>query len=73
LSDRNRPVQTDGERPRAVERLKEAVSQQSRLRDEHEAATDTRNNVTLGASLLAAGEQVAARERWLRWVDDHHY
>ena len=52
-----------GEHERAVERLSAAKEEQRRARDR--ADTD--------ASLRGADDEVAARERWLRAVDDHNY
>jgi len=73
MSDRVPPVQTEGERGRAVLRLKEAVSRQRSLLDAHEAAKGTRDEPAVNAALSVAGDDVAARERWLRSVDDHDY
>ena len=72
MSDRDPVVQPEGERARAVRRLKSAVSTRSRLRDAHEAAKDT-DELAVSAALRVADEDVAARERWLRSVDDHDY
>lgn len=73
MSERDRAVQAEGEHERAVQRLKTAQSQQSRLRDEHKAAKDTSRALRVGAALQAADDEVAARERWLESVDDHDY
>jgi hypothetical protein len=73
MSDRDRAVQTEGERGRAVARLKVAVSKQSRVRDAHEAAKDSTDELTVNAALRVADDEVAARERWLESVDDHAY
>ena len=73
MSDRDSVVRTEGERGRAVQRLKSAVSRQTRLRDAHEAAQDARDELAVGAALRVADDDVAARERWLQAVDDHNY
>jgi hypothetical protein len=73
MSDRDRAVQVEEDRGRAAQRLDEAVSLQSRLRHEREVAKDTPDEVTVGASLRLADDQVAARERWLKSVDSHDY
>lgn len=73
MSDRDRAAQAEGERGRAVQRLKEAVSLRGRLRDEHQAAKGTSDEVAVDASLRVADDHVAARERWLKSVDDHDY
>ena len=52
-----------GEHERAVERLSAAKEEQRRVRDR----ADTE------VSLRSADDEVAARERWLRAVDDHNY
>jgi hypothetical protein len=72
MSDRS-PARQPGERGRAIERLMAAVSQQSRLREEHQVAKDSTGEMIVDASLRAADEQVVARERWLKAVDDHDY
>jgi hypothetical protein len=71
MSDRS--AQTQGERGRALERLKAAVSKQSRLRDAHNAVKDTHDQLAVNAALHVADGEVAARERWLESVDDHDY
>ena len=73
MSDRDLAVQTEGERGRAVHRLKAAVSRQRRLLDAHEAAKGTGDELAADAALRVADDDVAARERWLRSVDDHNY
>jgi hypothetical protein len=73
MSERDRPVQAEGEHGRAVQRLETARSQRSRLRDEHEAAKDTPAELAAVAALSVADDQVAARERWLESVDDSGY
>ena len=73
MSNRDRAAQEVGERGRAVLRLKEAVRLRSRLRDEHQAAKGGPDEVSVDASLRVADVQVAARERWLKSVDDHDY
>ena len=61
------------EHGRAVQRLETALSQQRRLRDEHEAAKDTPDELTVNAALCVADGEVAARERWLKSVDDRDF
>jgi hypothetical protein len=43
------------------------------LRDAHESAKDTRGDVTTDAALRTADDEVAAREQWLKSVDDHDH
>ena len=73
MSHRDRPSQPEGERERAIHRLYAAVAEQSRLRDEGKAAKDAPEEAKAKSSLRAADHQVAARERWLKSVDDHDY
>lgn len=73
MSNRHGPSLIEGERGRAVERLQTAVTQRSRLRDERETVKNTPNEADVNASLIAADDQVVARERWLKSVDDHDY
>jgi hypothetical protein len=78
MPERDRAIQAERihaerEHGRAVQRLKTARSQQGRLRDEHEAAKGTGDELTLCAALRVADDEVVARERWLESVDDHHY
>ena len=61
------------EHDRAAERLHTGRVEQDRLRDRYDAAIGTSTEVGLYMQLRAAGDQVTAREAWLRWVDDDHY
>ena len=70
MSNPGRPSQADGERARAVQLLQVAVAERTRLRDERDTAHKGPENV---ASLRGADDVVAARERWLKAVDDHDY
>jgi hypothetical protein len=64
---------TGNEHESALQRLEAALEKQDRSRARYRAAIGT--SVELGAytGLRAAGEQVAARGAWLKWVDDEHY
>ena len=73
MSNRDLPAQRDGEHGRATRLLEVAISHQGRLREAHEAAQDTRYDMTVDAALRVANDEVAARERWLRSVDDQAY
>lgn len=73
MSDRDRAADAEGEHRRALRRLEDAVAQQRRVRDEHQMAKDTPDEITAVSSLEIADDQVAARERWLKSVDDHAY
>jgi hypothetical protein len=73
MSSRHLPSGDEDERGRAVQRLRAAVAERGRVHDARESAEGTRDDVQASASLRAADDQVAARERWLNSVDDHDY
>jgi hypothetical protein len=58
---------------RARERVDTASTVRSRLQDEHENATGTSRELQAEVSLQAANDEVAARERWLQWVEEGDY
>jgi hypothetical protein len=58
---------------RAHDRVENASRERSRLRDEHESAKGTSLELCAEASLRAANDEVAARERWLQWVEEGDY
>ena len=60
-------------RARALERVDAASTERSRRRDEHERAKGTSDEMQADMSLRAANEEVAARERWLQWVEERDY
>ena len=53
----------------AVRRLDEALLEQDRLSTSFDAAVGTSSEVGAYVRLQHAGEQVAARQTWLNWVD----
>jgi hypothetical protein len=55
----------------AVGRLEGALSEQGRRRRQYEAAFETSDEPNAYARLSEANEWVAARARWLEWVDQH--
>jgi len=57
----------------AVLRLDAVLAEQDRLRQRHDAAIGTSTELGARVELRAAGDQVAAREAWLHWVDDESY
>jgi hypothetical protein len=57
----------------AAERVEAAATERSRVCDEREVAKGTSKELQAQASLQAADDQLAARERWLRWVEDGDY
>jgi hypothetical protein len=54
----------------AARRLRAAIAEQDRLTYRHEEAVGTASEAGADAERRAADEQVAARDAWLRWVDD---
>jgi hypothetical protein len=73
MSSRHLGSSDEDARGRAVQRLRAAVADRGRTRHKQGAAAGTEGNVEARASLRAADDQVAARERWLKAVDDHAY
>jgi hypothetical protein len=63
-------AQPQDEHERAVERLDAASRQRDRLHHERQAAGEAATDVSADASSRAADDEVAARERWLEWVDE---
>jgi hypothetical protein len=55
----------------AVGRLEGALSEQGRRRRQYEAAFETSDEPNAYVRLSEANEWVAARARWLQWVDQH--
>ena len=65
------PMATVGkERDRAERRLGAALADQHRSRDRYDAAAGRSARLLAAVGLHAADQEVAAREAWLRWVDD---
>jgi hypothetical protein len=60
-------------RVHAVERVDAASGERSRLRDEHESARGSAAELQAKVLLHAANDEVAARERWLQWVEEGDY
>jgi hypothetical protein len=58
------------ERDRAVRRLEAALVEQHRLGERFDAAAGTSTEFGAYVRLRAAGDQVSAREAWVKWVDD---
>ena len=57
----------------AVQRLDAALVEQDRMSERFDAAVGTSTELGAYARLQAAGEQVTAREAWVKWVDDESY
>ncbi len=67
------PVPGDkGERGRRVQRLLAAVESR-RVRDARASTGDTKDGLEASASLRAADDEIFARERWFKAIDDHDY
>jgi hypothetical protein len=64
-------VATAGEEhDRAERRLSAALAEQNRSSDRYEAAVGGSARLLAAVALHAADQEVAARDAWLRWVDD---
>jgi serine/threonine-protein kinase RsbW len=64
---------TDHVHDSAVQRLEQALAEQDRLDMCFDAAVGTSTEFGAYARLKRAGEQVAARQAWLNWVDNESY
>jgi hypothetical protein len=73
MSSRRLASRDKDERGRAVQRLVAAVAERGRTHDAFESRTDSQGDVEASVSLRAADDEVVARERWLKAVDDHDY
>jgi hypothetical protein len=73
MSSRHPGSHDDGERGRAVERLRAAIADRSHAHDARKAAEGSKDDVDASAFLRVADEQVAARERWLKSLEAHDY
>jgi hypothetical protein len=61
------------EHDRAELRLGAALAEQLRSRDRYQAAVGGSARLLAAIGLHAADQEVAARDAWLRWVDDDGY
>jgi hypothetical protein len=72
--DLEEPMATGGkEHARAERLLGAALADQHRSRDRYDAAADRSGRLLAAVGLHAADQEVAARDAWLRWVDDDGY
>ena len=61
------------EHDRAERRLRAALADQRRSRDRYDAAVGGPARLFAAVNLHAADQDVAARDAWLRWVNDDGY
>jgi hypothetical protein len=61
------------EHDRAERRLGAAFAEQHRARERYDAAVGRSAQLLAAVGLHAADQDVAARDAWLRWVDDDRY
>jgi hypothetical protein len=61
------------EHDRAERRLGAALVEQHRSRERYDAAVGRSAHLLAAVGLHAADQEVAARDAWLRWVDDDGY
>jgi hypothetical protein len=66
------PNSTEAHR-RGEELLGAALAEQRRTVERYEAATGHPGHLVAEVAVHAADQEVAARQAWLRWVDDEHY
>jgi hypothetical protein len=64
---------TSEEHDSAVARLDVELVEQDRLSERYDDAIGTSTELAAYVRLRGAGDQVAAREAWLNWVDDGGY
>ncbi len=57
------------EQGKATDRLNTALDEEARLTGRYDAAVGTGSEMSAYAQLRGAGEQVAAREAWVKWLD----
>ena len=73
MSSRHLGSRDDGERNRAIDRLRAAVAERARAHRASEAAAGSKADVEATISLHVASDEVAARQRWLKSVKDQDY
>jgi hypothetical protein len=73
MSSRHLAPSEGGERRQALQRLQTAIAERGRALETRESASDTHRDLEASASLRTADDQVLARERWLKAVDDQDY
>jgi len=61
---------TTTEHDRAERRLAVAITEQHRSSERYDAAVGGSARLLAAVALHAAHQEVAARDAWLRWVDD---
>ena len=61
------------EHDRAERRLGAALAEQHRSRERYDAAVGKSAHLLAAVGVHAADQEVAARDAWLRWVDDDGY
>ena len=72
--DLEEPMATVGkEHARAERLLGAALAEQHRSRERYDAAVGRSAHLLAAVALRAADQEVAARDAWLRWVDDDGY
>ena len=67
-----RPITGGEAHMQAIERLGDAIDEQARRNQRHDAAKGTSDELTAAHGVAAANEQVAAREAWVKYIE-HGY
>jgi hypothetical protein len=69
----NPPYGADDAHARALEHVDLASTERACLNDDHESAKGTSRELHADVQLRAANDEVAARERWLHWIEERDY
>ena len=69
----DQPYVTGDTHVQALERVDAASSEHSRLHEQRKRAKGTSSELHADTLLRAASDEVAARERWLQWVEERDY
>jgi hypothetical protein len=64
---------TSADHESATQRLDTALVEQGRLSKRYDNAVGTPSELAAYLRLQVAGDQVAARQAWVHWVDDERY
>jgi hypothetical protein len=69
----NPPYGAEEAHARALDRVGVASTERARLHDDYDSAKGTSRELGAGVLLRAASDEVAARERWLHWIEERDY
>jgi hypothetical protein len=60
-------------RASAAERVDAAAAERSRVRTQHDTARGSSTELQADVALKAADDELAARVRWLHWIEENDY